>query len=313
VSATRFRITEVGPRDGLQNEPDILSIDAKVAFIDSLSQAGFPEIEATSFVSPARLPQLADGDEVMRRIRRSPGTIYSALVPNMQGLDRALAADVDKIAVFTAASESFARRNINATIAESVERFRPLVALARAAGRPVRAYVSCAIACPFEGPIAPRNVAAVSRMLMDIGADEIDLGDTIGVAVPRDIERLLEAHDGVVPLAQTTMHLHDTRGTGLVCAWRAMELGITSFDASCGGLGGCPFAPGARGNVATEELIYAFEGSELAMGVGLAAVLSAGRVIEAALGRPLSSRLMAAGVAVPRGSVPDATGRAASE
>jgi hydroxymethylglutaryl-CoA lyase len=307
-----IRITEVGPRDGLQNEQGIVPIEAKVAFIDGLTRAGLPEIEVTSFVSPKWVPQLADASEVLARIARRPGTVYSALVPNERGLERALEARVDKIAVFTAASESFARKNINASIAESIERFRPVVDAARAARLPVRGYISCVVACPFEGPIDARAVADVSRALLAIGVDEIDLGDTIGVAVPGDIDRLLAAHASVVPIERITMHLHDTRGTALACAWRAIELGITSFDASCGGLGGCPYAPGATGNAATEELVYACEGSSRSTGVDLQALLGVGRFIESALGRTLPSRLLRAGTLVPRGRVTDPTGASAS-
>jgi len=291
-----LRITEVGPRDGLQNEKGFVSTEDKIAFIDRLSDAGFPEIEVTSFVSPKWVPQLADAAEVLSRIRRRTGTTYSALVPNEKGLDAAMAARVDKIAVFTAASESFCRKNINASIAESIERCRPVVARAKAGNVPVRGYVSCVVACPFEGPVDPKSAARVSHMLLDVGCDEIDLGDTIGVAVPRDMDRLLEAHANVVVMDRITMHLHDTRGTALVCAWRAIELGVRSFDASCGGLGGCPYAPGALGNVATEELVYACERSGLATRVDLNALLAAGKGIEAALGRPLASRLLKAGM-----------------
>ncbi|MFO0826935.1 MAG: hydroxymethylglutaryl-CoA lyase [Phycisphaerales bacterium] len=298
-----IRIADVGPRDGLQNEREIVSTDHKVALVDALSASGVPEVEVTSFVSAKWVPQLADAAEVLARIRRRPGTIYSALVPNEQGLDAALAARVDKIAVFTAASASFCRRNINATIAESIARFRPVVARARDARLSVRGYVSCAVACPFEGPIAPTAVADVSKMLVDIGCDEIDLGDTIGVAAPADIERLLAAHDGVVAIARTTLHLHDTRGTALACAWRAIELGVRSFDASCAGLGGCPYAPGATGNLATEELVYACERSGLATRVDLPLLLEAGKGIGAALGRALPSRLLRAGLPTAIGKV----------
>ncbi len=267
-------------------------------------------------MSPKWVPQLADASEVLGRIRRRAGTIYSALVPNEKGLERALEAKVDKIAVFTAASESFARRNINASVAESIGRFGPVVAAARAAGLPVRGYVSCAVACPFEGAIEPRRVAEVSAMLRDLGIDEIDLGDTIGVAVPGDIDRLLDAHAKVVPIDRVTLHLHDTRGTALACAWRAIERGVTSFDASCGGLGGCPYAPGATGNGATEELVYACEGSGHTTGVDLQRLLDAGRFIGAALaastpGRVLPSRLLKAGTLVPRGSNTEPTGASA--
>jgi hydroxymethylglutaryl-CoA lyase len=294
-----IRVTEVGPRDGLQNESVPMPLERKIAFVERLADAGCPEVEVTSFVSPKRVPQLSDAAELLAAIRRRSGVVYSALVPNEAGLDRALEARVDKIAVFTAASESFCRRNVNASIAESIARFEPVLRRAKAAGLPVRGYVSCAVACPFEGPIAPRTVAETSRRLRDIGCDEIDLGDTIGVATPRDIERLLEGHAGVIPIADLTLHLHDTRGTALVCAWRGIELGVRSFDASCGGLGGCPFAPGAAGNLATEELVYACEGSGWTTGIEVAALLEAGSIASAALGRPLPSRLAKAGPFVP--------------
>jgi isopropylmalate/homocitrate/citramalate synthase len=291
-----LRITEVGPRDGLQNEREIVPVEAKVALVDALSAAGFPEIEVTSFVSPKWVPQLADAAEVLARIARRPGTLYSALVPNEKGLDAALAAKVDKIAVFTAASESFCGKNLNATIAESMARFAPVVRRAREAGRPVRGYVSCAVRCPFEGPVAAARVAEVSRALLDLGVTELDLGDTIGAAVPGDIDPLLAAHAAFAPPETLTIHLHDTRGTALACAFRAIELGVRSLDASCGGLGGCPFAPGATGNLATEELVYAASGSGFATGIDLAALLAAAGLAERSLGRPLPSRLLRAGL-----------------
>lgn len=291
-----LRITEVGPRDGLQNEREIVPADAKVALVDALSAAGFPEIEVTSFVSPKWVPQLADAAEVLARIARRPGTVYSALVPNEKGLDAALAAKVDKVAVFTAASEIFCGKNLNATVAESIARFAPVVRRARDAGLPVRGYVSCAVRCPFEGPVAPRTVAEVSRALFDLGVTELDLGDTIGAAVPGDLEPLLAAHAGFAAPGEITIHLHDTRGTALACAFRAIELGVRSLDASCGGLGGCPFAPGATGNLATEELVYAASGSGFATGIDLAALLGAAALAERSLGRPLPSRLLRAGV-----------------
>jgi hydroxymethylglutaryl-CoA lyase len=319
-----IRITEVGPRDGLQNEKGIVATDAKVALIDALTRAGFPEIEVTSFVSPTWVPQLADASEVLGRVQRRPGTLYSALVPNERGLERALAARVDKVSVFTAASESFTRRNINASIAESIDRFRPVVSGAKAAGLPVRGYVSCVVACPFEGCVDPRRVAEVSRALLDLGVDEVDLGDTIGVAVPGDIERLLDAHAGTLPIERLTLHLHDTRGTALACAWRAIELGVTSFDASCAGLGGCPYAPGASGNLATEELVYACNASDCPTGIDLQLLLDAARraadavgsASEGGAGRRGPSKLLVAGLfkagmVMPCGKATDPTGASA--
>ncbi len=287
-----IRITEVGPRDGLQNESQLLDVDDKVRFIDLLGAAGAAEIEVSSFVSPRWVPQLADAEEVFRRIRRREGVVYSALVPNERGMERALAAEVDKIAVFTAASETFSVRNTNATIDQTLERFAPVIDRARAARLPVRGYVSCAVACPYDGPVAPTRVREVAERLLALGVDEIDLGDTIGVAGPRDIEALYEGLEGVLAPAQTTLHLHDTRGTALACALRALQLGVKSFDASCGGLGGCPFAPGAAGNLATEDLCYLLNTMGLECGIDLPAQLLAAAHIAAVLGRRLPGRVV---------------------
>lgn len=253
-----IRITEVAPRDGLQSEKTIVPTDAKVAFIDALSGCGFPEIEVSSFVSAKWVPQLADAPEVFARITRQPGTLYSALVPNEQGLDAALKHKVDKVSVFTAASETFSRKNTNATITQTLERFKPVIARARQAKLPVRAYISCAIACPFEGPTPPDRVKSVAQALLELGADEIDLGDTIGAARPADIAALYTGLQGLMSPDQTTLHLHDTKGHAIACARTAVELGVRSFDSSAGGLGGCPYAPGAPGNVATEKLVALF-------------------------------------------------------
>lgn len=249
------RITEVGPRDGLQNEPQTVPTDDKVAFVNALAAAGFVEVETSSFVSPRWVPQLADAAEVFARIERRPGTVYSALVPNTQGLERALAARVDKASIFVAASESFSQRNTAGSIAEVLARVAPVVQQAHAAGLPVRGYVSCVVACPFEGPIRAEAVRAVVDELLAMGVDEVDLGDTIGAAEPADISRLYAALEASVPAALTTLHLHDTRGRALACLDRALELGVRSFDSSCGGLGGCPYAPGAPGNVSTAAVL----------------------------------------------------------
>lgn len=289
-----IRITDVGPRDGLQNEKAIIDVADKVAYIDALSASGVAEVEVTSFVSPKWVPQLADAAEVLSRITRRPGVLFSALVPNEAGLDRALEAKVDKVAVFTAASETFARRNTNATIAETMDRFRPVVTRAKASGLAVRGYISCVVACPFEGAMAPAKVRHVASRLLDLGVDEIDLGETIGVAVPVDIERLYDGLAGLLTPAQTTLHLHDTRGTALVCADRALRLGVASFDASCGGLGGCPYAPGAAGNLATEDLVYYCDRMGVATGVRLEGLLEAAARIAPALKRDLTSRVSAA-------------------
>ena len=298
-----IRITDVSPRDGLQNESAIVNVDDKVAFINLLSGSGPAEIEVTSFVSPKWVPQLADAEEVLARIERSHGVVYSALVPNEAGLERAIAAQVGKIAVFTAASESFSRKNTNASIVETIERFRPVVAQAHVAKLAVRGYVSTVVACPYEGPISPMQVRSVVLQLLELGVDEIDLGETIGVAAPADIERLYEGLADLVPPQQTTLHLHDTRGTALACAYRAMELGVSSFDASCAGLGGCPFAPGAAGNLATEDLAYLAERCGVTSSIKLEALFTAGRFIAAALGRRPPGRVFNVdGAAAPVGA-----------
>ncbi|HEX7901421.1 MAG TPA: hydroxymethylglutaryl-CoA lyase [Planctomycetota bacterium] len=270
-----MRIIEVGPRDGLQNEPATVPTERKVAFIDALGATGVSEIEVSSFVSPKWVPQLADAEDVFKRIRRAKGVIYSALVPNEKGLERAKAAGVDKIAVFTAASETFNQKNIHATIAESIERFRPVV---KAAGVPVRAYVSTAFWCPYEGKIAPAAVVDVVRLLVGLGVNEISIGDTIGKATPDDVRELLHALlPSPVPLA---LHFHDTYKHAVenaVLSW--LEFGIDAFDSSAGGLGGCPYAPGASGNVATETLVAALDAAGAKTGVSVEAVRNAASVV----------------------------------
>ncbi|MEZ4588541.1 MAG: hydroxymethylglutaryl-CoA lyase [Gemmatimonadales bacterium] len=252
---TPIRLVEVGPRDGLQTEKAVIPTEVKVAFVDALSECGFPEIEVSSFVSPKWVPQLADATEVFERITRRPGVVYSALVPNERGLERALAARVDKVAVFTAATETFARKNINATIAESIERFRPITARVEL---PVRGYLSTAFHCPYEGSVAPEAVVAVARQLIEIGVAELSIGDTIGKATPDEVRALLTAllpHVGGVGVA---LHFHDTYGRAVANAKAAADLGVSVFDSSAGGIGGCPFAPGATGNVSTQALVQLF-------------------------------------------------------
>jgi hydroxymethylglutaryl-CoA lyase len=288
VSDRFVRITEVGPRDGLQNEKQVIPAEAKVAFVDLLSEARFPEIEVSSFVSPKWVPQLGDAAEVFARIRRRPGTVYSALVPNERGMEGALAARADKIAVFAAASESFSQRNTGGSIDEVLARFVPVIAAARAAGLPVRGYVSCVVRCPYEGPVAPGAVRTVVDRLLALGVDEIDLGETLGVAVPDDIARL---YDGIAPAVapgRTTLHLHDTNGRALDNARAALALGVRSFDSSAGGLGGCPYAPGARGNVDTVSLLSMLESEGYETGVDRAAAAAAIASIRQAL-RPAAS------------------------
>ena len=287
-----IRIIEVGPRDGLQNEPRPIPTETKIAFINALSESGVGEIEAGAFVSPRAVPQLADSDEVFHRIERRPGVTYSALVPNERGLDRARAAGVGKIAVFTAASETFVRKNINATIQESLERFAPVVKAAQQDRLATRGYVSTAVVCPYEGRIAPASVLDVMRRLLDLGVQEISLGDTIGKASPADVRKLLDAVLPRINGADLSLHFHDTYGmavANVLTAWQ--EYGITAFDSSAGGLGGCPYAPGASGNVATEDLVYALHASGATVNVNGSAVLEAARHLSADLGHPLMSRL----------------------
>lgn len=295
---SRVRLVEVAPRDGLQNEHRSVPTETKIAFVDALSQAGPAEIEVTSLVSSRAVPQLADAEEVLREIRRRPGIVYSALVPNEKGLERALRSGVDRISVFTAASDTFNRHNIRADVRESIARFRPVAAGARAAGLTLRGYVSTAFACPFEGPVAPERVIDVAHRLLDLGVDEISFGDTIGAAVPTEIERLLDALAPLLPLEQIALHLHDTRGTALANALVGLLHGVRTFDTSAGGLGGCPFAPGATGNLATEDLGYMLERMGTATGLDLEALRMASDRIEQAVGHPLPSRVRRAGAPV---------------
>jgi hydroxymethylglutaryl-CoA lyase len=288
------RIVEVGPRDGLQNEPAPIGTADKIAFVNALSDAGHRVIEVSAFVSPKWVPQMADAAEVFAGIARRSGTRYTALVPNLAGLQRAIAARVDEIAVFAAASESFSRRNINQSIAESLETYRAVCAAAKDAGLPVRAYVSTAFGCPFEGAVAPSAVADVSAALTQMGAYEVAVSDTIGIAHPGQVAPVVAAVAARVPLDRVALHFHDTRGTALANVLTALDLGVTTFDASAGGLGGCPYAPGATGNLATEDLLYMLDGLDIDTGVSLERVLAASRAIEAKLGHPLASRYAAA-------------------
>lgn len=281
----QVRITEVGPRDGLQNEKALVPVEAKVAFVDALVAAGCPEVEVTSFVSARWVPQLADGAEVMARVQRRAGTLLSVLVPNERGLASAMEARADKVAVFVSASEGFSQRNVNASIAECLERLRPVARSARQAGLPVRGYVSCVVRCPFDGPVEPSAVAAVASELLAMGCTEIDLGDTIGAAREEDIERLLEGCAGVVAPSLVTLHLHDTQGRATACAERALRMGVRSFDGSAAGLGGCPYAPGAPGNLATESLLAAVARCGFSHGVDAHAVARAGAAMRQTLTR----------------------------
>jgi len=296
----RVRIVEVGPRDGLQNENDPVPTATKIAFVDALSKSGLTDIEVTSFVNPKAVPQMADAADVLNSIERSPGVRYSALIPNLKGFELWLgcagrfALDQRAIALFTAASETFNRRNTNAGIGESIETFRVITDRLRtdmAEELPfIRGYISTAVRCPFEGPIEPAKVLDVCSRLLDLGVDEVSLGDTIGAAVPTDIERLLDAVLTEIDARRIALHLHDTRGTALANVVTAMRYGIAIFDSSSGGLGGCPFAPGAFGNLATEDLLYMLNGMNIETGVDLTAVAAASESIRAFIGHPLASK-----------------------
>ncbi|HEY3156718.1 MAG TPA: hydroxymethylglutaryl-CoA lyase [Candidatus Eisenbacteria bacterium] len=286
----KVRVVEVGPRDGLQNESKTVPTDSKVAFVDALSDAGYEEIEVSAFVSPRWVPQLADAEEVFARIRRKDSTVYSALVPNERGLERALSAKVRKVAVFTAASETFNRRNVNASIQESIERFQPVVDGARREKIPVRGYVSTAFWCPYEGKITPDAVVGVMRQLLDLGVDEISIGDTIGKAVPAEVHALLDLLLDHVDQDRLAMHFHDTYGNAIANVLASYERGIAVFDSSAGGVGGCPFAPGAAGNVATEDLISALTRVGASLSPDLERVRAASALLSTVLGRPLRPR-----------------------
>ena len=290
-------VVEVGPRDGLQNEHDVIATADKIRFLDRLSAAGFMEIEATSFVSPRAVPQLADAAEVMAGITRRVGVRYSALVPNAKGMERALAAGVDEVAIFTGASETFVRHNINTSIAGSIANFRPVVAMARAAGVRVRGYISTAFGCPYEGAVAPAAVARVAADLLALEVDELSIGDTIGVATPNQVVQVIAALRPDVELDRLALHFHDTRGTALANVLAALQLGIHIFDSSAGGLGGCPYAPGASGNLATEDLVYLLDGLGIETGVDLAGVVEASRLLAEVRGQAPASRYFAAATA----------------
>jgi len=280
----------MGARDGLQNEAAVISTDDKVRFIDLLSQTGLRWIEATSFVSPKAIPQLSDAPEVFARIAKAPGVRYLVLVPNIKGYERAKAAGADTIAVFTASSEAFTKRNINMTIDESLEAFRAVVRCAKGDGMWVRGYVSTAFGSPFGDTVTPQMVVDVSVKLMEMGCDELSIGDTIGVGVPSQVEELVPMLAKHIPLDRLAMHFHDTRGTALSNVYAALQQGIHIFDSSAGGLGGCPYAPGATGNVGTEDVLYLLHSMGIETGVDLAKVRAASRFIAAAVGHALTSK-----------------------
>jgi hydroxymethylglutaryl-CoA lyase len=285
------KIVEVGPRDGLQNEPKAIATATKVELIARLGKTGLKAIEATSFVSPKWVPQMADHAAVMRAIERLPGVAYPVLTPNLKGLEAALAAGAREVAIFGAASESFSQKNIHCSIADSLTRFEPVMAAARRAGVRVRGYVSCALGCPCEGAIPPAAVARVAGALFDLGCYEISLGDTIGVGTPEAAKRLIETVSTRVPLDCLAGHYHDTYGMAIANIYASLQCGVAVFDASVAGLGGCPYAPGASGNVATEDVVYLLNGLGIETGVDLDALIDCAIWISAALGRPPTSNV----------------------
>jgi len=290
----QVRLVEVAPRDGLQNEAAPVATADKIAFVNQLADAGHSTIEVSAFVSPAWVPQMADAEAVFAGITRRPGVRYTALVPNLAGLARARAAHVDEIAIFAAASETFSRRNINQTIAESIATYRAVCDEATRAHLRVRAYLSTVFGCPFEGAVDVDRAIDVAKQLLDLGVYEVSLSDTIGVAHPAQVSALLARASAVIPLPQLALHFHDTRGTALVNVYAGLQGGVTTFDASAGGLGGCPYAPGATGNLATEDLLYMLNGLGIQTGVSLEGIVSASRGIESHLGHPLPSRVLRA-------------------
>jgi len=290
----RVRIVEVGPRDGLQNETAFVPTADKIAFVNALAEAGHSTIEVTAFVSPKWVPQMADASAVCAGITRHPGVRYTALVPNLQGLARAREARVDEIAVFPAASETFSKRNINQTIDEALAQAKQVCDAARTLDLPVRAYLSTSFGCPFEGAVAPSRVAELTARLIEMGAYEVSISDTIGVAHPAQVADVLSHVMPRVPASKLALHFHDTRGTALVNVYAGLEAGVAVFDASAGGLGGCPYAPGATGNLATEDLLYLLDGLGIATGVRLDGVAAACRAIEPLVGHPLPSRMFRA-------------------
>lgn len=299
VFPASVRVVEVGPRDGLQNEHVQVPTQQKIQFIQMLADAGLPAVEATSFVSPRAIPQLSDATAVMTSLVRLPTTSYPVLVPNLKGMERALASGVRAISVFTSASESFTRHNINATIAESLANFRPVVELAMRENIPVRGYISTVFGCPYEGDVAPQQVLSVAQALLEMGIEELSLGDTIGVATPDQVVDVLGLliSNGIA-VERLAVHFHDTRGTALANVLMALQMGITIVDAAAGGLGGCPYAPGAAGNLATEDLLYMLHGMGISTGVDLAKVVEATRFIAPVLGHVPTSKYYQAAIAI---------------
>lgn len=287
----KVTLIEVGPRDGLQNELSFVATKHKVQFINALSQSGLQHIEVTSFVSPKAVPQLADAEEVFKSIDKPEQVHFSALVPNEYGMRKALELGLKEIAVFTAASELFNQRNIHCSIAESIQRFTPLIKSAKEHGIKVRAYISCALGCPYEGQISPHQVVEVSNRLLELGADEMSYGDTIGVGTPRQTHALIEALKPCLPLSQIAMHFHDTYGQAIANMYTSLECGISRFDCSVAGLGGCPYARGATGNVATEDVLYLMHGMGIETGIDIYKVVAAGDLICKILDRKNQSKV----------------------
>jgi hydroxymethylglutaryl-CoA lyase len=287
-------IVEVGPRDGLQNEKTSVGVADRIAFIEALLGAGLHTVEVGAFVSPKAIPQMVNSDQVLRGVSRHPAGEFHVLVPNEKGYEAARAAGAKVIAVFASASEGFSRANINCSVAESIERFKPVIARAKADGVSVRGYISCVLGCPFDGEVKPQAVAEVAEHLWELGCYEISLGDTIGVGTPLKAKRLLRAVAGSVPIAHLAMHFHDTYGQALANLYAGMEEGARVIDSAAGGLGGCPFAPGATGNVATEDVVYMLEGMGIATGVDMAKLLAATNEISRLIGRPPVSRVASA-------------------
>lgn len=292
ILPSSVRIVEVGPRDGLQNEKALIPTAHKIRFINMLTEAGLPVVEATSFVSPRAIPQLSDATEVMQGIMRLPLTQYPVLVPNIKGMERALAAGVRAVSVFTAASESFTRHNIHATIAESLANFQAVARLAQREGVTVRGYISTVFGCPYEGSVAPQKVLDVAQALLEMGVGELSLGDTIGVATPNQVAEVLGLliEQGGISVERLAVHFHDTRGIALANVLMALQMGISVVDSSAGGLGGCPYAPGAAGNLATEDLLYMLHGMGIQTGVNLDKVVAATRYIAPLLGHAATSK-----------------------
>lgn len=285
------KLVEVSPRDGLQNEKQVVPTSLKIEFINRLSQTGLPVIETTSVVSPKWIPQLADGLEVFQQIKKRPGVHYPVLIPNQEGFERAILAGATNVSVFTTPSEAFSKKNTNCSVAESLQRIADVMPLAKKRNIPVRAYVSCVLGCPYEGDIKPANVAMISKELLSMGCEEISLGDTIGVGTPIKTQRLIEEVSLHVPINRLAVHFHDTYGQALANIFAALQLGVATVDASVAGLGGCPYAKGASGNVATEDVVYMLHGMGIETGVNLEKLISVGRFMSEQLGRQSASKV----------------------